>query len=367
MAIRTEELLLNVGPQHPSTHGVLRVVVKLDGEVITEATPVIGYLHRGTEKLAENLNYTQIIPYTDRMDYVSAMTNNYVLCHTVEKMMGIEVPERAEFLRLIVMELQRIASHQVWWGTYLLDIGSLSPFLYAFWDREIIINLFNELCGARLTYNYMRVGGVKWDAPEGWIDKVKDFVKYMKGRLEVYDRLVTGNEIFLARVKGVGKYDAQTAIDYGLSGANLRCTGVAWDLRKTQPYSLYDRFEFDVATAEEGDCWARYKVRLEEIRQSLRILEQALEQFPPEGEIMGKVPRVVRPPEGEYYAAIESPRGEIGCYIVSKGKAEPYRLKFRRPSFVNLQVLPKLLVGETMTNLVTILGSIDIVLGEVDC
>jgi len=301
------------------------------------------------------------------MDYVSAMTNNYVLCHTVEKMMGIEVPERAEFLRLIVMELQRIASHQVWWGTYLLDIGSLSPFLYAFRDREIIINLFNELCGARLTYNYMRVGGVKWDAPEGWIDKVKDFVKYMKGRLEVYDRLVTGNEIFLARVKGVGKYDAQTAIDYGLSGANLRCTGVAWDLRKTQPYSLYDRFEFDVATAEEGDCWARYKVRLEEIRQSLRILEQALEQFPPEGEIMGKVPRVVRPPEGEYYAAIESPRGEIGCYIVSKGKAEPYRLKFRRPSFVNLQVLPKLLVGETMTNLVTILGSIDIVLGEVDC
>ena len=367
MAIRTEELLLNVGPQHPSTHGVLRVVVKLDGEVITEATPVIGYLHRGTEKLAENLNYTQIIPYTDRMDYVSAMTNNYVLCHTVEKMMGIEVPERAEFLRLIVMELQRIASHQVWWGTYLLDIGSLSPFLYAFRDREIIINLFNELCGARLTYNYMRVGGVKWDAPEGWIDKVKDFVKYMKGRLEVYDRLVTGNEIFLARVKGVGKYDAQTAIDYGLSGANLRCTGVAWDLRKTQPYSLYDRFEFDVATAEEGDCWARYKVRLEEIRQSLRILEQALEQFPPEGEIMGKVPRVVRPPEGEYYAAIESPRGEIGCYIVSKGKAEPYRLKFRRPSFVNLQLLPKLLEGETMANLVTILGSIDIVLGEVDC
>lgn len=367
MAIRTEELLLNVGPQHPSTHGVLRIVVKLDGEVITEATPVIGYLHRGTEKLAENLNYTQIIPYTDRMDYLSAMTNNYVLCHTVEKMAGIEVPERAEFLRLIVMELQRIASHQVWWGTYLLDIGSLSPFLYAFRDREIIINLFNELCGARLTYNYMRVGGVKWDAPEGWIDKVKDFVKYMKGRLEVYDNLVTGNEIFLARVKGVGKYDAETAINYGLSGANLRCTGVAWDLRKTQPYSIYDRFEFDVATAEEGDCWARYKVRLEEIRQSLRILEQALEQFPPEGEIMGKVPRVVRPPEGEFYAAIESPRGEIGCYIVSKGKAEPYRLKFRRPSFVNLQLLPKLLEGETMANLVTILGSIDIVLGEVDC
>lgn len=365
--VRTEELLLNVGPQHPSTHGVLRIVVKLDGEVITEADPVIGYLHRGTEKLAESLNYTQIIPYTDRMDYVSAMTNNYVLVHAAETLMDIEIPERAEFLRLIVMELQRIASHLVWWGTYLLDIGAMTPFLFAFKDREIIINLFNELCGARLTYFYMRVGGVKWDAPEGWIEKVREFIPYMRGRLEEYEDLVGGNEIFLARIKGVGAYDAQTAIDYGLSGANLRSTGVKWDLRKDQPYSLYDRFEFDVPVGRNGDCFDRYQVRMEEVRQSLRILEQAIEQFPQEGEIMGKVPRVIRPPEGEVYARIESPRGEIGCYIVSRGKAEPYRLKFRRPSFVNLQILPKLMVGETMTNLVTILGSIDIVLGEVDC
>jgi len=364
--IRTEELLLNVGPQHPSTHGVFRIVVKIDGEVIKEATPVMGYLHRGTEKLAENLNYTQIIPYTDRMDYVSAMTNNYVLVHAVEKLMQLEVPERAEFLRLIVMELQRVASHLVWWGTYLLDIGAMSPFLFAFRDREIIIDLFNELCGARLTYNYMRVGGVKWDAPPGWIDKVREFVPYMRKRLDEYNKLVSGNEIFLSRIKGIGTYDAETAIAHGLSGANLRCTGVNWDLRKQEPYSLYDRFEFDVPLGTRGDCYERYLIRVEEIRQSLRILEQAVEQFPSEGETMGKVPRVIRPPAGEVYARIESPRGEIGCYIVSKGKAEPFRLKFRRPSFVNLQILPKLLVGETMTNMITILGGIDIVVGEVD-
>ncbi|HZG87348.1 NADH-quinone oxidoreductase subunit D [Paenibacillus sp.] len=366
MALRTEELLLNVGPQHPSTHGVFRIVVKLDGEIIKEATPVMGYLHRGTEKLAENLTYTQIIPYTDRMDYVSAMTNNYVLCHTVEKLMELEIPERAEYLRLIVMELQRVASHLVWWGTYLLDIGAMSPFLYAFRDREVIINLFNELCGARLTYFYMRVGGVKWDAPEGWIQKVRDFVPYMREKLEEYHNLVSGNEIFLSRIKGVGQYDAQTAIDYGLSGANLRCTGVKWDLRKDQPYSLYSKFDFDVPVGKNGDCYDRYQVRLAEIEQSLRILEQAVDNFPGEGPIMGKVPRVIRPPEGEIYAAIESPRGEIGCYIVSRGKDKPFRLKFRRPSFVNLQILPKLLVGESMTNLITILGATDIVVGEVD-
>lgn len=366
MALRTEELLLNVGPQHPSTHGVFRVVVKLDGEVIKEAIPVMGYLHRGTEKLAENLNYTQIIPYTDRLDYVSAMTNNYVFVNAVEQMMQLEIPEKAQFLRLIVMELQRIASHLVWWGTYLLDIGAMSPFLFAFRDREMIIDLFNELSGARLTYNYMRVGGVKWDAPEGWIEKVRKFVPYMKGKLQEYHTLVSGNEIFLARIKGVGRYDAETAINYGLSGANLRCTGVDYDVRKKQPYCIYSRFEFDVPTQTGGDCYARYLIRLEEVAQSLRILEQALEQYPHDGETMGKAPRVLRVPEGEVFSSIESPRGEIGCYIISKGKDKPYRLKFKRPSFVNLQILPKLLVGETMTNLITILGGIDIVVGEVD-
>lgn len=366
--IRTEEMLLNVGPQHPSTHGVFRLVVKVDGETITEAKPVVGYLHRGTEKLAEDLNYTQIIPYTDRMDYLSSMINNYVIVHAVETMMGIQVPERAEYLRVIVMELQRIASHLTWFGTYLLDLGALSPFLYAFQEREKIVNLFNELCGARLTYNYMRVGGVKWDIPdEGWLTRARKFVDEFKGKLEGYHTLVTGNEILQARLKGIGKYDKETAIKYSLSGANLRCTGVKWDLRKNVPYSIYDRFEFEVPVRTEGDCWARYLIRLEEMEQSRRIVEQALKQFPSGGEIMAKVPKIIKPPVGETFVRIESPRGEIGAYIYSKGRPEPYRLHFRRPSFINLQILPELLQGENIANMITILGGIDIVLGEVDC
>ncbi|GAA0487277.1 NADH-quinone oxidoreductase subunit NuoD [Salinibacillus aidingensis] len=364
--IRTEEMLLNVGPQHPSTHGVFRLVVKVDGEIIKEATPVIGYLHRGTEKLAEDLQYTQIIPYTDRMDYLSAMTNNYVICHAVETLMDLEVPERAEYLRVIAMELGRIASHLVWYGTYLMDIGTTSPFLYAFREREMIINLLNELCGARLTFNYMRIGGVKWDAPDGWIDKVRDFIPYMREQVKGYHELVTGNEIFLNRVKGVGQYTQEEAIQYSLSGANLRCTGIPYDLRKEQPYSIYDRFDFHVPVGETGDAWSRYLCRMSEMEESLKILEQAVDQFPEGGKTMGKVPRIIKPPKGEVYVRIESPRGEIGCYIASDGKKTPYRLKFRRPSFYNLQILPKLLEGENMANLIAILGGVDIVLGEVD-
>lgn len=362
--IRTEEMLLNVGPQHPSTHGVFRIVIKIDGETIVDATPVIGYLHRGTEKLAEDLEYTQIIPYTDRMDYLAAMTNNYCLCHAVETMMGLEIPERAEYLRVIVMELGRIASHLVWFGTYLLDIGAMSPFLYAFREREVIINLLNEISGGRLTFNYMRVGGVKWDAPDGWIEKVRDFIPYMREQLAGYHALVSGNEIFTTRVKGVGTYTKEDALNYSLSGANLRCTGVKWDVRKEQPYSIYDRFDFNVPVRETGDAWARYECRMEEIEESLKILEQAVDQFP-EGEFT-KRPRVIKPPKGETYVTIESPRGEIGCYIASQGKKEPYRLKFRRPSFYNLQILPQLLKGANMANLVAILGAVDIVMGEVD-
>ncbi|MGM9926179.1 MAG: NADH-quinone oxidoreductase subunit D [Bacillus sp. (in: firmicutes)] len=364
--IRTEEMLLNVGPQHPSTHGVFRLVLKIDGEIIKEATPVIGYLHRGTEKLAEDLQYTQIIPYTDRLDYLSGMTNNYVLCHAVETMMELEVPERAEYLRVLAMELGRVSSHLVWWGTYLMDIGAISPFLYAFRERELILNMLNELSGARLTFNYMRVGGVKWDAPEGWIDKVGAFVPYMREQLAGYHELVTGNEIFMNRIKGVGAYTKAHALQYSLSGANLRSTGVKWDLRKDEPYSIYNRFTFDIPTRAEGDAWARYHCRLEEIEESLKIIEQAVEQFPGEGPIMGKVPRIIKAPAGETLVRIEAPRGELGCYILSDGKKEPYRLKFRRPSFYNLQILPKLLKGENIANLIAILGAIDIVLGEVD-
>lgn len=364
--IRTEEMLLNVGPQHPSTHGVFRLVLKIDGEIIVEAKPVIGYLHRGTEKLAENLQYTQIIPYTDRMDYVSAMTNNYVIVHAVETMMGIQIPERAEYLRVLAMELNRVASHLLWWGTFILDFGATSPLLYAFRDREMILNLLNELSGARLTFNYMRVGGVKWDAPEGWLEKVAEFIPYLRGQLKGYHQLVSGNEIFLNRTKGIGKYSKEDAINYSLSGPNLRSTGVKWDLRKDEPYSIYDRFDFDVVTREEGDALARYYCRLGEIEESLKIIEQALEQFPKEGEIMAKVPKIIKAPKGEAFVRIEGSRGEIGCYISSDGKKEPYRLKFRRPSFYNLQILPKLLEGESISNLIAILGAVDIVLGEVD-
>jgi NADH-quinone oxidoreductase subunit D len=363
--IRTEEMLLNVGPQHPSTHGVFRVVVKIDGEMIKEATPVIGYLHRGTEKLAEDLQYTQIIPYFDRLDYLAAMLNNHAIVNSVEKAMDIQVPERAEYLRVIVAELNRVASHLLFLGAYLLDLGAMSPFLYAFQEREQITQYFNELCGARLTYNYMRVGGVKWDAPEGWLDKIRNYIPHLREKLKMYHDLVTGNEIFLSRVKGIGIYDAETAINHGLSGINLRCTGFKWDLRKNKPYSIYDRFDFDIPVGQNGDCFDRYMCHMLEMEESLKIVEQALEQIP-EGPVMGKVPKILRVPAGEYYSAVEGAKGELGVYIVSDGKDKPYRLKIRRPSFVNLQILPSLLAGQNMANFIAILGATDIVLGEVD-
>ncbi|PWK16259.1 NADH-quinone oxidoreductase subunit D [Tumebacillus permanentifrigoris] len=363
--IRTEELLMNIGPQHPSTHGVLRVVVKVDGELIVDADPVVGYLHRGTEKLAEDLQYTQIIPYTDRMDYLSSMVNNHAIVNAVEKAMDLQIPERAEYMRIIVVELNRLMSHLVFLGTYLLDLGAMTPFLYAFADREKIVEFFNRLCGARLTYNYMRIGGVKWDAPNGWLDDVREFVPYMRKQFDMFHELVTGNEIFLQRVKGIGQFDTETALNFAMSGINLRSTGFNWDLRKNKPYSIYDRFDFDVIVGENGDCFDRYMCHMKEMVESLKIVEQALEQIP-EGPVMGKVPKIIRVPAGEYYSAIEGTRGELGVYIVSEGKDKPYRLKFRRPSFVNLQLLPQLLKGQSMANLIAILGAVDIVLGEVD-
>ncbi|WP_026974248.1 NADH-quinone oxidoreductase subunit D [Alicyclobacillus contaminans] len=363
--IRTEEMLLNVGPQHPSTHGVFRLVVKISGETILDAEPVIGYLHRGTEKLAEDLQYTQIIPYTDRLDYLAAMLNNYAFCHTVEQALELEIPERAEYLRIIVMELQRVASHLLFIGTYLLDLGAMSPFLYVFADREQIVQLFNEICGARLTYNYLRVGGVKWDAPPGWLDKVEAFVRYMQERLSMYDELITGNEIFLARTRGIGVFDTDTALAHGMSGINLRSTGFRWDLRRNKPYSIYDRFDFEIPVGQNGDCFDRYYLHLLEMNESLKIVAQALQQVP-DGPVLGKVPKLIRVPAGEYYSGIEGARGELGFYIVSDGKDKPYRMKIRKPSFLNLQLLPKLLRGQNMANLIAILGAVDIVLGEVD-
>ncbi len=364
-ALHKEEMILNMGPQHPSTHGVFRLVVTLDGEQIVDADPVVGYLHRGTEKLAETLQYTQIIPYTDRMDYLAAMLNNYSLVHAVEYALDLEIPERAEYLRMIVMELNRAASHMVFLGTYLLDLGAMSPFLYAFIEREQIVDLFNEICGARLTYNYMRVGGVKWDAPPGWIEKVRNLVPSLREKVKMINDLVTGNEIFLNRVRGIGKFTKEEALNFSLSGVNLRSTGFAFDLRKARPYSIYDKFDFDVIVGQNGDAYDRYFCRLREIEQSLRIVEQAAAQIP-DGPVMGKVPKMIRVPAGEYYSSIEGARGELGAYIVSDGKDKPYRLKFHRPSFVNLQILRKLLIGENVANVIAILGAVDIVLGEVD-
>jgi NADH-quinone oxidoreductase subunit D len=364
--IRTEEMLLNVGPQHPSTHGVFRLLVKISGETIIDAEPVIGYLHRGTEKLAEDLQYTQIIPYTDRLDYLASMLNNCALCHTVEEAIGVEIPERAEYLRIIVMELQRIASHLLFVGAYLLDLGAISPFLYVFQERERIVQLFNQICGARLTYNYLRVGGVSKDAPDGWIDEVKEFIPFMQEKIKMYDDLISGNEIFLNRVRGIGVFDTETALAYSMSGVNLRSTGMKWDLRRTKPYSIYDRFDFEIPVGKNGDCFDRYYLHLLEMRESLKIVKQAVEQFPSSGPVLGKVPKLIRVPAGEYYSGIEGARGELGFYIVSEGKDKPYRMKIRRPSFVNLQLLPKLLKGQNLANLIAILGAVDIVLGEVD-
>lgn len=358
-------MILNVGPQHPSTHGVFRLVVTIDGEQIVEADSVVGYLHRGTEKLAEDLQYTQIIPYTDRLDYLASMINNYALVHTVEYAMDLEVPARAEYLRLIVMELNRIGSHLMFIGAYLLDLGAMSPFLYAFQEREMIVQMFNEICGARLTYNYMRVGGVKWDAPPGWLDKVRDFVPHMRERFKMLSDLVSGNEIFLNRVKGIGVITQEEALNYSLSGINLRSTGFNFDLRKNRPYNLYDQFDFDIPVGSNGDCFDRYYLHLREMEQSVRIVEQAVASIP-DGPVLGKVPKLIRVPAGEYYTSIEGARGELGVYIVSDGKDKPYRMKLRRPSFVNLQILRKLLIGQSMSNLIAILGAVDIVLGEVD-
>lgn len=366
--ISEHEMLLNMGPQHPSTHGVLRVVLRLDGEVVTQAVPDLGYLHRGVEKLAENRTYPQFIILTDRDDYLCAMLNNWSYCMAVEKLMKVEIPERADYLRIIAGELNRIASHLLFIGTFGIDIGAFTPFLYAFGrEREMILDLFEQLCGARITYNYVRIGGVSNDVPEGWIEKAKKFVQHMKGCLKEYDNLLSYNPIFMDRTKGIGVLPKEKAISYGITGPNLRASGVPLDLRKQAPYGLYPKFQFDVAVRQNGDCWDRYMVRRDEIEQSCRILEQALDTFPSTGEILGKVPRAnLRPPAGEAYSQLEGARGWLGIYLVSDGGLSPYRLHVRAPSFINLAALQEILVGWKVADVVAILGSIDIVLGEVD-
>jgi NADH-quinone oxidoreductase subunit D len=365
--IKTQEITVNLGPQHPSTHGVYRCILNLDGEYITNAENVIGYLHRGLEKIAEAKTYTQFIPFTDRLDYLSGCLNNLGYVQTIEKLMGLEkeIPERAEYIRVIMSELQRIASHLVFVGCYALDLAGFTGWMYTFRDREKVLDLIEAVTGSRMTTSYMRVGGVAEDLPEGFLVKLKELMDEMPKLLDEYDGLISGNEILQARSKNVGIVSAEMAVNYGWTGPNLRASGVNFDLRKAQPYSIYDRFDFEVPVLHNGDTFDRYFIRVLEMRQSVRIIQQALEQIP-EGPIMAKVPKVLKPPVGEVYHQIEVSKGLEGFHLVSDGSTKPYRLHIRTPSFINLGLFPECVKGYTIQDGIAILAAIDIVLGEVD-
>ena len=366
MTFKTEPLVVNAGPQHPSTHGLFRMRFTLDGEVIQDVEPVFGYLHRGIEKLAEGLNYTQDIVFTDRMDYLTSMSNNHAYVLAVEKLAGIQVPERAEYLRVIMTELMRISSHLMTVGFLLNELGAfMTPLLYMFREREKILDLFEMVCGQRLTYNYLRIGGVSQDIPEEFLPALKRYIDSLPGFIAEYDQLLAENEILLMRTKNIGILKRETAINCSVSGPVLRASGVNWDIRKADPYSIYDRFDFDVPVGSVGDIYDRYRMRIEEMHQGIRIIKQAMAQLP-SGEIQAKVSRVFRPPKGEAYGHIEAPKGELGFYLVSDGSTNPYRFHVRPSSFINLQVLRELMTGVKIADAIVIFGSIDICLGEVD-
>jgi len=361
-----ERMTLNMGPQHPSTHGVLRVIVEFDGERVVQAQPDVGYLHRNWEKIAEGWSYPKLIPFADRNDYLAPITNEFVLCLAIERLLGVEVPERAEYIRVILAEINRIASHLLWFGTFALDLGAVSPFLYTFREREMAYDIFEACAGARLLPGYFRIGGLRNDVPANFAEMVTGFCDQVEknGWPSYYD-LLFENAIFERRTRGIGRLSAEEAIAWGASGPVLRGSGVNWDLRRNEPYSVYDRFDFEVCVEPDGDCYARAKVRLREIRESIRIIRQALEQLP-DGPVMGKVPKVIKVPKGDIYTRVESPRGEVGVYLVADGGTNPYRVKWRAPSFVHLQLLPELTRGGLVGDIVANIGSIDIVLGEVD-
>jgi len=366
VALRTEELLLNMGPQHPSTHGVLRLVVTLDGENIVDIQPDIGYLHSSVEKMMEYRTYLQNVALTDRgMDYLTALANEEGYLLAVEKLGGIEVPPRATWLRTIMLEFQRISSHLVWLGTWGIDLGATTVFLYCFRERERILDLFEQATGGRLHHVYFRPGGVYEDLPAGWTDRALEFCDEFPSHIQEYDDLLTGNPIFLARTQGVGILPRDVAIDMGASGPVARASGIPFDVRKAFPYEAYGQVEFDVPVLTDGDCYARYMVRMEEMRQSTRIIQQAIEHLPA-GEIRSKVQVTVKLPRGETYARTESPRGDLGVYLVSTGDDMPYRVKIRAPSFSNLFALIEMMRGWKVADVIAILGSVDIVLSDVD-
>jgi NADH-quinone oxidoreductase subunit D len=366
MVIKTEPFVVNIGPAHPSTHGVFRMRTTLDGEVVVDMEPVFGYLHRGIEKLGEERTYTGCIPLTDRLDYLASMSNNFAYVLAVEKLAGIAVPERAEYIRVIMAELQRIASHLIAVGSFLNDCGAfMTPIVYMIRERERILDLFDMVCGQRLTYNYMRAGGVSQDVPEEFAPALEKFLKEMPGWIDEYDQLLKENEILLARTKGVGILSKELAINIAASGPVLRASGVKWDIRRADPYSIYDRFDFDIPTGNAGDCYDRYRVKIEEMRQSVRILKQALKGLP-QGEVKSDVPHWFHPPAGEAYAHIEAPRGDLGFYLVSDNSIAPYRFHVRAPTLINLTALRDMTRGWKVADLIIIFGSIDICMAEVD-
>jgi NADH-quinone oxidoreductase subunit D len=361
----SSELVLNMGPQHPSTHGVLRVILKLDGEKVIGSECVIGYLHRGVEKIAENRTYAQFAPYVDRMDYVAAVSNALGYCEAVEKLLNTEAPPRAQYIRVILTELNRLASHHVWLGTHALDIGALTPLFYTFRDREEILKIYEKYCGARLTTHAFRIGGCIYETYEGFEKEVRDYCDFLLPKIDEYEELLTTNRIWCERTKGVGILNGDDCKALGVTGPVLRASGVKWDLRKAKPYSGYDKFEFEIPTGKNGDTYDRYLVRIEEMRQSVKIIRQAVDGLP-EGPIMAKIPKVLKPPVGEVYHSIEAPKGELGYFIVSDGSTQPYRVRVRPPSFVNLQALDKMIKGQLVADVVAVIGTLDIVLGEVD-
>ncbi|MEN6438301.1 MAG: NADH-quinone oxidoreductase subunit D [Syntrophobacter sp.] len=357
---------LNLGPQHPSTHGVLRVLLDLDGEFILKADPIIGYGHRGHEKMGENRLYSQFLPNTSRMDYLSGMIYNHGYVLAVEKLTGVEAPERARYIRVIASELNRISSHLLWFGTYLMDLGGFTPFLYAFDDREQILDILDHVTGSRLTYSYCRFGGVSRDIDSQFIDMTRAFLKRMEARWSVYDALVTRNVIFINRTRDVGVIDRELARQYGVTGPNLRACGVPYDVRRAEPYEIYDRFDFEIPVGERGDALDRYLVRFREMEQSCRIIDQALDQIPVGPVLTEKVSLRLKPPVGEIYFAFESARGLTAYYLVSDGSTVPYRCHIRVPSFGNLNVLTEVLPDTLVADAISILGSIDLVIPEID-
>jgi len=361
----SSELLINMGPQHPATHGVLRVKLKLDGERVLGTECIIGYLHRGVEKIAENRTYQQFAPYVDRMDYCAAVTNGMGYVETVEKLLAVEIPPRAQYTRMILAELQRIASHLIWLGTHALDLGAMTPVFYTFREREEILKIFEKYCGARLTTHAFRIGGLQYDLYDGFEKEVVKFCDYFLPKVDEYEQLLTQNRIWINRTRNVGVLSGEDAIAYGVTGPMLRGSGVKWDIRKAQPYEAYDQVDFEVPIGEHGDTYDRYIVRMQEMRQSVRIIRQCVERLAP-GPIFGKVGKVIKPPAGEVYHSIEAPKGELGYYLVSDGSVNPYRVRVRPPSLINLQALDKMAQGHLVADIVAIIGTIDIVLGEVD-